>query len=85
MGLLFWKIENKTARLVIAFVAIAFFAVNPVRFKQQGVSSLERFSGESAPLPEKVVFETPKFHERQRAEMDKLKKESLEVLNAEID
>ena len=65
-----YKVDKVWARaLFIAIAAIVFF-VNPVRFKQENISALERPINRFDDMPEKVVVDKPSFKERQNIEMN---------------
>ncbi len=84
LGVLVWRIKNNKIRmLLIALAAIIFFA-NPARFKQEGMSKIERRASViNQELPEKITSSTQSFEEKQAAEMAKLKSESKESLDHE--
>lgn len=84
LGVAVWKIKNNKIRmLLIALAAIIFFA-NPARFKQEGMSKIERrVSIINQELPEKITSNAQSFEEKQAYEMAKLKSESKEILDHE--
>jgi hypothetical protein len=85
-GLLFaaYKAENTKLRIGLVCLVAGIFLVNPIKFKQEGVSSIERFSTKSVDIPDKVLDNRLSFEEKQESSRDKLKNESEEVLNEAI-
>lgn len=75
------KVKPMKLKIALLFVLAMLAAFNPLRFEQQGVASLERFSAEESAITERVVVDVESFHDRQRAEMDNLKNESKEAQN----
>lgn len=80
-----WKVKPVKLKVAILLILVILALFNPLRFKQQGGSALEVFGNAELDVPERVTVEQPTFIEKQEAEMSKLKKESLEVRNGEID
>lgn len=79
-----WKVKPMKLKVIILLILAILALFNPVRFKQHGGASLERFTVNEDTVPERVTADKQKFSDRQDLEMDKLKKESLEVRNEEI-
>lgn len=84
IGFLFWKIKNKKARVMFILIALTIFLVNPIRFKQEGMSKIERRSSSiSVELPKKVIVDLKSFEQKQLDEMKKLKTQSTESVKNE--
>lgn len=83
--ILFFKMKDTKVRWVIPVILLILFFANPVRFKQENVSSLERGKNKFDKVPERVVVYKKSFEEKQREEMNTLKRESEESKNNEID
>ncbi len=79
-----WKVKPMKLKiaLLLAMALLALF--NPVRFKQEGGGSLERFVSSEQEIKDRVVVDGDDFASKQRTEMKLLKKESVEVRNEEI-
>lgn len=79
-----WKIKRTKIRFITIALIFVFFMINPIRFKQEGISKIERRSYRAnEELPQKIVTKIEQFEEKQAAEMAKLKLESKEILNYE--
>lgn len=85
LGVLAWKIKNKKAKLILIVLTIALFLVNPVRWKQEGMSKIERRSSKiNMVLPDRIIVEQSSFEKKQQIEMNKLKSQSKEIIKNEI-
>lgn len=83
LALGFWKINNRTSRIVIVLLGFVIFTVNPVRHKQEGGAELERSVSRFSDVPEKVIVEAISFQQKQLNQMKQLKTDS-ENLKHEI-
>lgn len=84
LGVLVWKIKNKWVRMFIVGTALIMFLVNPVRFKQEGMSKIERRStGTIIELPKRIIVNQKSFSEKQSDEMNQLKTQSIESVKNE--
>jgi len=90
LGAILWTIRNKDAKM-FTFVKIAIvglvvimFLFNPIKFKQEGVSKLERFQEKDTVLPARVIVKPNSFDDIQANELKKLKLESMEIVKDEI-
>lgn len=81
--LLYATVKVKKASLKIFFVSliIVVFALNPVRFKQDGGEKLERNVTRFNNVPEKVIVKEESFEDSQTRELNKLKQESEGLKN----
>lgn len=79
-----YKVKIRSIKIaLIAMMLILFFA-NPLRFKQENMSSVERFKAEDNGIPERVIVEDKKFTETQKEAYESLKNESKELVNETI-
>lgn len=74
-----WKIKSGKVRVLILFLALILFFVNPIRFKQEGGAQIERSITRFDSLPPKVDVEIEKFQQRQDNEMKKLKRQTEDL------
>ncbi len=81
LALALWKVNNNKFRIFVVVMAFILMALNPVRFKEGGVSSIEKSVSMFDTLPERVEVQRQGFEERQAAEHKQLKIQSKEVLN----
>ncbi|UCE99879.1 MAG: hypothetical protein JSV82_02105 [Planctomycetota bacterium] len=75
MAVVFWKIHNKYARIVIVVFAFIVFAMNPIRVKQKGVVQLEG-GGPDFKVEERWNDKGKSFKQKQTEELSQLKEES---------
>lgn len=71
-----WKIKSPGFRMMIVGIMLIIFAVNPIRFKQEGGESLERSVTRFDSIPEKWESNQPTFEQMQIEERQTLIKES---------
>lgn len=76
-----FKVKNKKIKIAFIAVGLILFFVNPVRFKQEGVASLERFKQTEVEMPDRVIVKEKQFSEFQSKEYKSLKDESKGLLN----
>lgn len=85
LGVLIWKFKNTKFRIVLVILALVIFLINPVRFKQEGMSKIERRANKTQIiLPDRIIIEKKSFEEKQTSEMNKLKNKSKEIVKDEI-
>lgn len=78
IAFLFYEVEKTWFRVLLVIVAVIIFAFNPVRFKQEGMRSIETFSQTEAVVPDRVVVDEKSFEESQKDRLTRLIKESEE-------
>lgn len=84
LGVLAGKTRKPWVRITIVILALVIFMFNPLKFKHESMSKIERRSSKiSEELPKRIVPEMQLFEEKQATEMAKLKFESKEILNNE--
>lgn len=64
-----YKQGRKKTALLILMVVLVLPPMLPIKFKQEGGSSLESSTTRIEDIPEKVVVDKPPFEKRQEAEM----------------
>lgn len=80
-----WKVKNNKIRIFLILLMFLMFVANPIRFKQEGMSKIERRENNfNIELPEKVIVNTKSFNEQQTEEMERLKTQSKESVKNEI-
>lgn len=79
-----WKIKSIKLKIAILIVLSLLAIFNPLRFKQQGGEALERFKSSDQELPARVNVKKEEFSQKQKKEMQQLKKESKEIQREEI-
>jgi len=55
MGVAFYYIKIKSVRIALVVLGLILFAVNPVRFKQEGGAALERGTAQFEDIPEREL------------------------------
>lgn len=78
LGFLFFKFDNKSFKITVVAIAVIVFFVNPIRFKQKGVESLERSISRFDAIPEKVEVKTPEYDDFHKNEIDAMRSQSEE-------
>lgn len=75
-----YKFKNYYIKSTFLLLIVVMFFVNPVRFKQEGMSRLEyeKYSKFDS-IPEKVVVESKSFEQRQKESLSNLKQQSQEL------
>lgn len=82
--LIVWKVRNKKLKICLVLTLVLMALFNPFRFKQEGVAGLERFKSKTIKMSEKIITEKQNFQEKQRADLEELKNESIGVRNESI-
>jgi len=77
-----YRFKSTKLRAVFIFVGLIIFLFNPIKFKQEGISKIERrHQSYEADLPDRVYVEKKTFDQKQKTQMDELKKQSKEIQN----
>lgn len=76
-----WKVKNTKLKLFLILTLCLLALFNPLRFKQDGVGGMERFKSKTTESKGRIVVEEQNFQEKQRADLEELKKESIGVKN----
>ena len=79
MGVAFYYIKIKSVRIALVVLGLILFAVNPVRFKQEGGAALERGTAQFEDIPERIVVEQTDFNAHQQQELDKLNQATKDI------
>lgn len=78
-----YKSKNIKLKIFFAIIGIVLFIANPLRFKQEGMAKIERRFSASVELPAKIEVNIPSFSEKQKKELETLKKQSKEIIKNE--
>ncbi|MDP8268303.1 MAG: hypothetical protein P9L97_06190 [Candidatus Tenebribacter davisii] len=79
-----YKVKNNEVRIMLIIIMAILFLVNPIRFKQEGISKIERRSSTiNTALPERVVVQKLTFKKQQAIDMAELKSDSKRSFNNE--
>lgn len=73
-----YKIKNLKVKLLLCFAFIILYLFNPIKNKQENISSIEYRNEVVIEIPEKVISNRTSFEEEMRKEHLKLKKQSGE-------
>lgn len=77
--ILIWKIKNIYFRVACVLIMFILFTMNPLRHKQEGISSIERNVSKFNKLPDKVIVKDESFEQKQLKQMGLLKLNSEEL------
>lgn len=80
-----YRIKNNKVKVFLIALGLILFFMNPVRFKQEGVASLERFKSPEIKIPDRISVKQKEFDEVQKQEYTSLKNESKELTNETIE
>lgn len=82
LSILVWKVKNKKIRIFIIILMLGIFTFNPIRFKQEGMTKIERRHTKIVDtLPERIFVKTKAFKEKQTRELEELKNDSKGLLD----
>ena len=82
---LIYRFKNNKLRAFFIFAGLIVFLANPIRFKQENMSKIERRFTTEDELPEIINSDKKSFSEKQINEMEILKKQSTEIMKNEND
>lgn len=80
IAVVFWiyKVKSKKVKLLLCFCFLIFYLFNPIKYKQESISSVEYRNEVVMEIPEKVISNKISFEDKMKKEYQELKKQSGE-------